>query len=98
MEEQNITPEVAKKPGNGLGIASLIISIFGFILSFIPVINVFGMVLAVTSLALGIVGMIMAKKKGGSKTLSLVGVILSALAIIIFIAMYTWFAAAASVS
>jgi hypothetical protein len=88
MEEQNTTQIAPAKPGKGLGIASLIIGIFGFILCFIPIINVFGVILAITALILGIVGMIVAKKKGGGIALPLVGLILGALGIIIFIAMY----------
>jgi hypothetical protein len=93
MEEQNTTPVATKKPGNGLGIASLIISIFAIILCWIPIVNVFGLVLALISLTLGIIGMIMASKKGGSKGLSLTGVILSAISIIVFIVMYSMIAA-----
>jgi len=93
MEEQNTNAAPVKKPGNGLGIASLIIGIFAFILSFIPVVNVFGLVLAIVGVTLGIIGLIMAKKKGGSKGLSLTGVILNGLGIIIFIVMYTMIAA-----
>jgi hypothetical protein len=88
MPEQNSPPIPPSTPGNGLGIASLIIGLTGFILCFIPVINVIGLILAIVALILGIAGMIMAKKKGGSPALPLLGILLGAFSIIVFIIMY----------
>lgn len=94
MDEMNTTTQPLATPSgsNGMATTSLILGIVGFILSFIPVVNVFGILLDITAVILGAIGMGKAKKVGKGKGGAMVGLILGALGIIIFIVMYLWMA------
>ena len=98
MEEMNTTtqPVAAPSGSNGMATTSLILGIIGFVLSFIPVINVFGILLDITAVILGAIGMGKAKKVGKGKGGAMVGLILGALGIIIFVVMYIMIANAGS--
>ncbi|NVO01888.1 MAG: hypothetical protein HXX09_04230 [Bacteroidetes bacterium] len=98
MEEMNTTTQATPAPSgsNGMATTSLILGIVGFVLSFIPIINVFGILLDITAVILGAVGMGKAKKVGKGKGGAMVGLILGALGIIIFVIMYFVLAAAVS--
>lgn len=64
---------------NGLGIASLVVGIVGIIMTPIPLLNLVGGGIATVGLILGIIGLTL---KNRSKTLAIVGTVLSALAMI----------------
>ena len=96
MEEMNTTTQATPTGSNGMATTSLILGIVGFVLSFIPVINVFGILLDITAVILGAVGMGKAKKVGKGKGGAMVGLILGALGIIIFVVMYIMIANAGS--
>jgi hypothetical protein len=92
MEEMNTTTPAATPPAgsNGLATTSLILGIIGFILSFIPIVNWVGIFLDLAAVILGAIGMGKAKKVGKGKGGAMVGLILGALGIIIFVAMYIY--------
>jgi steroid 5-alpha reductase family enzyme len=65
-----------------VAVASLVLGIIAFILSFIPCIGIFAIVPAILGIIFGIVGMSSAKKTGQGKGMAVAGLILSILAII----------------
>lgn len=90
-QPQHITPQEpitqTKTGTSGLAIASLILGILAVLGSFVPVLNIGSILLAVIGLILGIVGVATLKKSGkGGKVMAIVGIVLAALAIIIGIA------------
>jgi len=80
-------PTVGTK-GKGLGIAAMILGIVAALMSFLPLINILGIPLAIVGLILGIVAIVMARGKQGPIGFGIAGVVLSAIALIITIAMY----------
>jgi hypothetical protein len=81
---------VAATPGNGVGVASGVLGIVGLVLSFIPVLDFVGVVLAILAVILGAVGIQRANAAGGAgKGMAVTGLVcgLVALAIgLLFIA------------
>lgn len=59
---------------NGIGKAGMIVSIVGFVLSFIPIINILGFVVALVGGVLSLIGVFKQPRK-----LAIIGLILSAL-------------------
>ncbi len=81
---------------NGLSIGGMVVGIISLLVSFIPCIGVFGGLLALVGLILSIIGYRSAKDSGGPTTMAIVGIVLSALAIIIALAWGTFMAKAGS--
>jgi hypothetical protein len=81
---------VAATPGNGVGVASGVLGIVGLVLSFIPVLDFIGVVLAILAVILGAVGIQRANAADGAgKGMAVTGLVcgLVALAIgLLFIA------------
>ncbi|GHD49556.1 hypothetical protein GCM10008097_22550 [Mycetocola manganoxydans] len=68
------------KPGNGLGIAALVVGIFAFIGAFIPVVNFVTGVLAAVGIILGIIAI---TRKNKPKKAGVAGLIVSVVALIL---------------
>jgi len=66
-----------------MGIAALILGIISFILSFIPLCGVIGVLPAIIGLILGIVEVVKKSKAGEPKGLGIAGIILTAIAIVV---------------
>jgi hypothetical protein len=75
------------KRKNGLGTAALVVGIIAIVGSWIPFFNVISLVLGIVALGLAIGGLLMSRK-GRPKGTSIAGLILAAITIIIFVAMY----------
>lgn len=71
------------KAGNGLATAGFVLGLLGFLGSFIPVINIGGIVLGVIGAVLAAVGLGKAKRSGTGRGLAIAGLVLGALALII---------------
>lgn len=80
------------KAGNGLATAGFILGLLGFLGSFIPVLNIGGIILGIVGAALAGVGLSKAKKVGAGRGLAISGIILGALALVIGIAINVAFA------
>lgn len=77
------TPPPAVKAGNGLATAGFVLGLLGLLGSFIPVINIGGIVLGLLGAVLAAVGLAKAKKVGAGKGLAIAGMILGGLALVI---------------
>jgi uncharacterized protein YneF (UPF0154 family) len=76
---------------NGVGIAALVLGILAFVLSFVPVIHFFGMLLAVIAIILGIAGIGRARRRiASNRTMPIIGIILGVIALLIG-AFWTYF-------
>lgn len=84
------------KASNGLATAGFVLGLLGFLGSFIPVINIGGIVLGVVGAILAAVGLSKAKKSGTGKGLAVSGLILGLLAVIIGIVVNVVFVGAVS--
>src|SRR5450830_1865148 len=71
------------KASNGLATAGFVLGLIGLLGSFIPVLNIGGMVIGVVGAVLAAVGLAKAKKSGAGKGLAMAGLILGVLALII---------------
>ena len=80
---QYVQPVNEPNPGNGKGIASMILSIIAVVFCWIPIYNIFSLFLAIPGLILGIIGTLQSSKAGKSKGKALVGVILSAVSLLV---------------
>jgi hypothetical protein len=80
--EENITVQKGK---NGLGIAGFIIALIGLILSWIPVVNIFGIVLCGIGFLLSLIGLFLKNKKKG---LAIVGLLFSIAGMVLFYLVY----------
>ncbi|WP_454301889.1 hypothetical protein [Salana multivorans] len=78
--------------GNGLATAGFVLGLLGFLGSFIPLLNVVGIVLGVIGAILAAVGLAKAKTAGSGKGLAVAGVILGVLAVIVAIIINVAFA------
>jgi hypothetical protein len=86
--EDNITVQKGK---NGLGIAGFIVSLIGLILSWIPVVNIVGIVLCGIGFLLSFIGLFLKNKKKG---LAIVGILLGIAGSILFYMVYAGIASA----
>ena len=68
-----------------MGIAALILGIISFILSFIPICGLVGLLPAILGLILGIVEVVKKSKAGEPKGLGIAGIILTSIALIVSI-------------
>ncbi len=80
------------KTSNGIAIAGFVLGLLGFLGSFIPVINLGGIVLGVVGAVLAAVGLAKSKKLGTGKGLATAGLVLGSLALIIGIIVNVAFA------
>jgi hypothetical protein len=78
------TPEKPRLPGTGFGIAALILGIVALVFAFIPFLDYASWILAVLGLIFGIVGVTRKERRHGT---SLVGLIISVIALILTIIM-----------
>ena len=75
---------------NGLGTASLVLGIVAVVLSWIPFIGLFGFICGVVGIALGIGGIIRGSKAVASnRAMAIVGTVLSSIAVIISLLVWT---------
>lgn len=87
-----VTPAPSPATGsNGLATAGFVLGLLGFLGSFIPVINVVGIVLGLLGAILAGVGLAVSKRANVGKGLALAGLILGLLAIVIAIAINALF-------
>jgi len=72
---------------SGLCISSFIVSLFGIIFCFIPIVNIFGLILELVALILGIAGVIYTNRNEAmqGKGLGIAGIIISCICILIVI-------------
>jgi len=63
--------------GKGLGIAAFVIAVVGIVISFIPCLGMYGLVLCGIALILAIIAFIQAKKANGSKGLIIAALVIS---------------------
>jgi hypothetical protein len=88
--------EKKSNAGNGMGIAALILGIFGIISAFIPCFGLFAIFFGSLAIIFGAVGLSQAKKGGGAKGMPTAGLILGLLSTIFTILWTVVFAAAMS--
>jgi hypothetical protein len=79
-------PVDAPKGSNGLAVAGFILGLLGLLGSFIPVVNIGAIILAVIGMVLAGIGLARSKAARSGKGLAIAGLILGALAIVIAIA------------
>ena len=80
------------KEKKALPIIALIIGILALVLSWVPIVNNFAAVLAVVAIILGVIAIIVNRKN--KKTLSIVGTVISVLAIVIVLATQAMYSSA----
>ena len=80
------------KEKKALPIIALIIGILALVLSWVPIVNNFAAVLAVVAIILGVIAIIVNRKN--KKTLSIVGTVISILAIVIVLATQAMYSSA----
>lgn len=82
------------KSGNGLATAGFVLGLLGLLGSFIPVLNVVGIVLGVIGAVLAGVGLAKARRSGTGKGLAVSGIVLGVLALVVGIVVNVAFATA----
>ena len=75
-------PPAPVKGSNGLATAGFVLGLLGLLGSWIPVLNIFGIVLGVLGVVLAGVGLAKSKKANAGKGLAIAGIVLGALAVI----------------
>ncbi|GAB3862660.1 hypothetical protein GCM10028801_28590 [Nocardioides maradonensis] len=78
-------PAIAPKGSNGLAVAGFVLGLLGALGSFIPVVNIGAIVLAVVGIILAGIGLARSKAVRAGKGLAIAGIVLGVLAIIIAI-------------
>lgn len=73
-------PPIPPSRGNGWGITALILGVIAVVLSFIPVVNIGGIVLGALAVIFGVIGLIL---RGRTKGTSIAGLVLGTVAIVI---------------
>ena len=81
---------------NGLSIGGMVVGILSLLISFIPCIGILGGLIGGVGLILSIIGYRSAKDSGDPTTMAIVGIVLSALAIIIALAWGTFMSRASN--
>ncbi len=71
-------------PGNGVGVAALVVGIIAVLVSFVPIVGTFAFFLGGVAVVLGIVGLLL---KGRSRGTSIAGLILGVVSIVVAIIM-----------
>lgn len=82
-DQPTYAPNPPVKGSNGIATAGFVLSLLGLLGSWIPVLNVLGILLAVVGLVLAAVGLAKAKKAGAGKGLALAGIVLGVLAVVL---------------
>jgi hypothetical protein len=82
------------KGGNGLATAGFVLGLLGLLASWIPLLNIVGLILGVLGAVLAAVGLAKSKKTGAGKGLAIAGLVLGVLAVIIAIIVNVAFAKA----
>lgn len=77
------TPAAKTSAGKGLGIAALVIAILALCLCWVPIINNFAAVLGFVALILGIISLVIAAKRNGSKGMGVASSIIAVVAIVL---------------
>lgn len=80
------------KASNGMAIAGLVLGLIGLLGSFIPVLNIGGIVIGLVGAVLAAVGLVKAKQSGVGKGAAVAGIILGALSLIIGVVVNVVFA------
>lgn len=84
-----------QKKKNALGLWGMILAILGLIICWIPLLNVFAMVLFSVSGILSLIGLISAMKKNKPKLTSILGLVFTVVGVIVFFTSYAAIGAAA---
>ena len=87
VNQQSQEKQQSPKKGNGLGVAALVVGIIAIIGSWIPLLNVFSIILGFIALGLAIGGLVVSRNNRPKGT-SIAGLVLSILTIVIFFAVY----------
>ena len=74
------------KQSNGLAVAGFVLALLGALMSFIPVVNIFGGFLAFLGLIFGIIGLVQSGKRRAGKGLSVAAIVLAVAAFVITVA------------
>ena len=82
---QPLQVPVQAKGSNGLAVAGFVLALLGALSSFIPLLNIFGDILAFLGLIFGIIGLVKSGSKGAGKGLSIAAIILAVVAFVISI-------------
>lgn len=73
------------KGSNGLATAGFVLGLLGLLVSWIPVLNIVGIILGILGAILAAVGLVKSKRAGAGKGLAIAGLILGVLAVIVAI-------------
>jgi hypothetical protein len=73
------------KGSNGLAVAGFVLGLLGFLGSWIPVLNIVGLVLGVIGVILAAIGLAKSRRTGAGKGLAIAGLVLGGLAVVIAI-------------
>lgn len=75
-------PPAAVKGSNGLATAGFVLGLLGLLTSWIPVLNIVGIILGIIGVILAGIGLAKSKKVNAGKGLALAGIVLGALAVV----------------
>jgi hypothetical protein len=78
-------PPAPPKGSNGLAVAGFVLGLIGLLGSWIPVLNILGLVLGVVGVILAGIGLAKSKRSGAGKGLSIAGIVLGLLAVVLAI-------------
>lgn len=87
-------PPAPTRGSNGLATAGFVLGLLGLLGSWIPFLNILGIILGVLGIILGGVGLAQSKKAGAGKGLAIAGIVLGALAVIFAILVNALFVSA----
>lgn len=87
QQQQPQPPMPPRQQTNGLAVAGLVLGILAIVGSWVPVLNAISALLGIVGLILAIVGLAKHRKYGSGKGMAIAGIVLSALAIVVSIAM-----------
>lgn len=75
-------PQAPAKGSNGLAVAGFVLGLLGLLMSWIPLVNILGIILGLIGAVLAAVGLAKSKKANAGKGLAIAGLVLSVLAVI----------------
>lgn len=85
MPQPGVPTPPPTRGGNGLATAGFVLGLLGFLICWIPLLNIIGILLGVLGAVLAAVGLAKSKKAGAGKGLAIAGLVLGVLAVIIAI-------------
>lgn len=92
-------PAPRTSAGKGLGIAALVVAVVALLLCWVPIINNFAAFLGFAALVLGVVSLVIAAKRNGSKGLGIASAVIAVVAIVmVFVTQAAYVAAIDEVS